>query len=61
MSERIDLCRGGVGIDTYSKSKESETEQYSNITDKRENPHVVLGDVSMQCHGSIEAWNCGAL
>ena len=50
-SERRDLCRVAVGSDTYSKCQESKAEQYSSITDKRENPHVVLGDVSMQCHG----------
>ena len=51
MSKRS-LCRRAFCIDTYSKSKESEAEQDSSITDKRENPHVVLGgDLSMQCHG----------
>ena len=50
MSERRGSCRGQIGIDTYSKCKESKAEQHSSITDKRENPHVVLGDVSMQCH-----------
>ena len=46
MSKRS-LCRGKCCIDTYSKCKESKAEQDSSITDKRENPHVVLGDVSM--------------
>lgn len=32
---------------TYGEGKETKAKQDSCITDKRENPHVVMGDVSM--------------
>lgn len=39
---------------TYGEGKESKAEQHSCITDKRENPHVVMGgDVSM--NAKVEA------
>lgn len=48
----------GAIVSTYGKGKESKAKQHSCITDKRENPHVVIGDVSM--NAKVEAWKCGA-
>ena len=42
-------------LHTYGKGQKSKAQQYSCIPDQRENPHVVMGDVSMK------AWECGAM
>ena len=44
----------GAIVYTYGKGKESEAKQHSCITDERENPHVVKGDVSI--NAKVEAW-----
>lgn len=41
----------GATVYTYGESEKSKAKQHSCITDKRENPHVVMGDVSMNAQG----------
>lgn len=38
----------GAIVYTYGKGEESKTKQHSCITDKREDPHVVMSNVSMK-------------
>lgn len=51
----------GAIVYTYGKGEESKAEHHSCITDKRENPHVVMGgDVSMNAT-VYKAWECRAV
>lgn len=57
--------RRGLGgshwVDTYGQGEESEAEQHSRITDQREDPHILMGDVSMRSRSKLGSAERGQL